>query len=252
MSYQRLYNFQAGTKINSGQVNGELDQLINAANELETSDGDIKSKAQMVKITSDTGDFKVKISDTTTDLLDTILNTGEGLMTVYCVGGGFNNPSNTSVRGTAFVSGTPTFGWVLLFDSTGGMYINYLSSGVWQGWNLKTILWSGIAYPQASNTIAPSKNLSQCRNGWILVWSDYDFGVGSNDFDIAFSFVPKGDPFAHGNSHIFDVPNNLTSSASSAIRKKLLISDSSIVGHDDNNVTSTSTNDVVLRYVLEF
>ncbi|MEH7481480.1 hypothetical protein V7157_10485 [Neobacillus drentensis] len=37
MSWQRLYNFQAGTKINSGQVNGEFNQLINAINTLDST-----------------------------------------------------------------------------------------------------------------------------------------------------------------------------------------------------------------------
>lgn len=248
--WSRLFNFQAGNKINSGQVNGELDQLVAAANDLEQSDIDIKAVAQMQKVTADSGDNKLKVSDTTTDFMDAIVNSGPGLFTVYCVAGGFNNPSAFSVRGTAYISGN--FGWVMCFDKSGGFYVNYLENGVWQGWNLKTILWSGIVYPQASNTVTPSKSLSQCRNGWVLVWSDYDVGVGANDFDIAFSTILKGDPFAHGNSHIFDVPNTLTATSSGAVRKKLLVSDDSIVGHDDNNVTATNTNDVVLRYVLEF
>jgi hypothetical protein len=252
MPWSRLFNFQPGTKISSSQVNVELDQFIEAANTLE---GEVEA-VQVKKITSDSGAFKLSVN---LDILQEVFDLGVGFHTFYAPSASQNAPVvGKPVRGIAHVT-SAGFGYIWAIDSDNRLYSLYVNNGVSSAWrsyvaaeDAQTVLWSGTSYPLAANTISPSKALSECRNGWLLVWSDYDFGVGSNDFDIAFSFVPKGDPFAHGNSHIFDVPNTLTSTSSGAIRKKLLISDDSIVGSDDNNVSSTNTNDAVLRYVLEF
>ncbi|MGF6951866.1 hypothetical protein QF028_004371 [Neobacillus sp. B4I6] len=254
MAWSRLYNFQNGTKINSGQVNGEFNQLIAAANQLqtddETKDTNLRAIAQLNKITADTGDYKLKVTNAANDFLAQIIANVIGLQTVYCVAGAVNNPSAAdSVRGTAYVYSN--FGWVTVFDKTGGVFTNHLDNGAWQGWNKQQSLWSGATYPPAATTITPTKPLSKCRNGWMLVWSDYDPGTGSNDYDIAYSQIPKDTPFL-GRVHTFDVPNNASSSNVSTIVKKLTVNDTTLVGSDDNGSATTNTNDVVLRNILEY
>ncbi|MCC9083631.1 hypothetical protein LOS22_14415 [Enterococcus faecium] len=34
-------------------------------------------------------------------------------------------------------------------------------------------LWSGGWFMHSSQTVTPSKPLSECRNGWVLMWSKY-------------------------------------------------------------------------------
>lgn len=264
MSWNRKYDFQAGQRIASGQVDEELNQLIAAVNQIQTDDNskdaDVRSKAQMTKITTDTGAAKINISDTSGDILSSIVSAGTGLYTFYAVSDSNNLPANGtsgSIRGIAHMT-SATFGWVYATDFKNNIYTNYMDSGVWRGWHrlvadddTQSVLWTGIKYPAAADTITPSKKLSQCKNGWVLVWSDYDVGVGPNDSDFAFSYIPKGDPFL-GKNHLFTISNNLSASALNVIVKKLLVSDASLVGYDENNVTATTTNDVVLRNVLEW
>jgi hypothetical protein len=251
MPWQRKYNFQAGNKIASGQVNGELDQLIDAVNTLETADADIELKAQMTKITTDTGDVNIKVNITTGDILQSIANAGVGFNTFYGVSGCVNNPSTGSIRGFSHINTTGN-GIVYAQDTNGVIYTNSLVSGVWSGWNLQTRLWAGVYYPSDLQTVTPSKKLSQCKNGWMLVWSDYDVSVGSNDFDWVFTYIPKFTPSAmNGGSSLVGVANNLSGTNTNVTVKRLYISDSSITGHADNSVDATSTNDVCLRYVYE-
>lgn len=117
----------------------------------------------------------------------------------------------------------------------------------------QTTLWNGTPkYPIAADTITPSKPLSACRTGWILVWSDYDFGVGSNNFDWNFTYIPKIFPSLSSGSCLFTVANNSSPTAVGITVKRLLITDSTIIGDDANNVSATNTQDVCLRYVLEY
>lgn len=116
----------------------------------------------------------------------------------------------------------------------------------------QTTLWTGVKYPVAADTITPTKPLSACRTGWILVWSDYDFGVGSNNFDWNFTYIPKIFPTLSAGSCIFTVANNSSSTAAGTTVKRLYITDSTIIGDDANNASATNAQDVCLRYVLEY
>ncbi|SMQ75977.1 hypothetical protein SAMN05444673_2595 [Bacillus sp. OV166] len=125
--------------------------------------------------------------------------------------------------------------------------------------NAQTVLWTGAGYPPAASTITPTKKLSECKNGWILRWSDYDPGVGSNDYDFYESpvFKQRG-VSANGKSEMFEIPTSLSATTSSYVNKRLYIYDDKIVGHDDNSVggngssASYGSNDVVLREIVEF
>ena len=253
MPWQRKYDFQSGTKISSNQVDEEFNQLIAAVNQVQSDDNskdvDLRSKAQMLKITDDTGDYKLKVTNTAQNFLGQILADVVGLATVYCIAGAVNNPSAAdSVRGTAYVFGN--FGWVTVFDKAGGVFTNHLDNGTWKGWNVQPVLWTGAAYP--TSTVTPTKPLSKCKNGWILVWSDYDAAVGSNDYDVVYSFIPKSSPFTNGYQTLFIVPNYLTASGLNYVVKKLRVFDNRLEAFDENNSNTTGTNDVCLRNVLEW
>jgi hypothetical protein len=109
MSWERIYNFQAGTKIASGQVNGELDQLIAAVNSLLTS----LNASQVFKLTQDTGYSTDKSG---TDLNN--LNTAG-----HYTGNVFTNPPIVGDSGSyrIFVEATG--------PNTTGQYATKLSSG---------------------------------------------------------------------------------------------------------------------------
>jgi hypothetical protein len=116
----------------------------------------------------------------------------------------------------------------------------------------QTSLWAGAAYMVASSTVTPTKKLSQCKHGWILVWSDYDPGVGANDYDFIYSYIPKYAGVLNGKSHLFPLPISLSSTAYASTGKRLYIYDDKLVGHDDNSASGSNTNDVCLRAVLEW
>jgi hypothetical protein len=116
------------------------------------------------------------------------------------------------------------------------------------------LLWSGMIYVNETQTITPSKPLSACRNGWILVWSDYDPGFGQpNDYDWTFSIVPKTFPnIANGGGAYFPIVYDINASSISITGKHLFITDTQITGNSLNDEGSNNSNDVVLRYIYEF
>lgn len=105
------------------------------------------------------------------------------------------------------------------------------------------------------HTVTPSKTLTNCAHGWLLLWSDYDPGDGANNTDFATTIIPKraytGQKWAGGQFYC-DVPRYSAGTATdseSRIIKLLEIHDNKIVG-TENNATAPR-NDVVLRAVYE-
>lgn len=112
----------------------------------------------------------------------------------------------------------------------------------------KTPLWSGCLHVTGTQNITPSKPLSRCRTGWVLVWSRFDANTGAmQNESFSCTYVPKNAyaEFPLENDHIvtrtaFDPP----------IIKALRISDSYFTGYESNG--SSPKNGVALRYVYEF
>jgi hypothetical protein len=119
-------------------------------------------------------------------------------------------------------------------------------------------LWSGVVYPTSSQTVTPSKRLSDCKNGWILIWSDYDAGSGgesgtTNDFHFVQTFIHKSQlnlPLNGGTFMVVPATND-GSEASRDVVKAVIVHDDRLIGYDSNNTVSWA-NDVVLRRVYEF
>lgn len=213
--------------------------------------------AQLQKITNDLGGVKISITDTILgDVLKSIKDAGVGLHTFYAVSGSKNlPPSNKSIRGIAQITSVnPTFGWVWATDFENNFFHNYIDNGVWQGWDGPSIqkeLWSGGTtglFMQEGQTVTPSKKLTSCRNGWVLVWSDYDDATNkAANYDFHYSYIPKFIATKHnGAGHLFSVPY----SPSGSIEKFVNVSDTKLEGNAGNEINSDK--DVVLRYVLEW
>lgn len=122
-----------------------------------------------------------------------------------------------------------------------------------------SVLWSGSLYLNATQTVTPSKKLSECRNGWLLLWSDYDTETATaNDADFVTTTIPKLNPTGgnwSGKMFLCDVPrfygSDLEDTATEKrIMKVVYIHDDKIVGHTANN--KGTRKDVVLRAVYEW
>jgi hypothetical protein len=257
-------NWQDTEIIHASEYTQEREILRVAVNDNDTRIGSLESStiglqlgtAQLQKITNDLGGVKLSISSTSGDILDTIKNEGVGLHTFYAVSGSKNlPPSNKSIRGIASITSiNPTHGWVWATDYDNTFFHNYIANDIWQGWGGPTVqkeLWSGGAtgsFMKEGQTVTPSKKLTDCRNGWILVWSDYDDATNkANNYDFHYSYVPKFIATKHdGAGHLFSVPY----SPSGIIEKFVNVSDTKLEGNAGNDLDSDK--DVVLRYVVEW
>ena len=158
-------------------------------------------------------------------------------------------------------TGSANYGWIMAYGTSGSVYTGYLNNGTWQGWKCifdanPQPLWTGGYYMTAGHTVTPSKTLSECRNGWLLLWSDFDPGAQANNTDFCTSIIYKraytGQKWAGGEWYC-DVPRYSAGTATdseSRIIKVLQIYDAKIVGTENN--AAAPRNDVVLRAVYEY
>jgi hypothetical protein len=262
MSWQRKYDFQAGSKISSSQIDEEFNQLIAAANQLQTDDNakdaDLRSKAQMMKVTTDTGGVKISITSTSGNILQSIVSAGVGLHTFFAVSGSQNlPPTNISIRGIAHLS-SAVYGWIYATDGNNKVFTNYLDNGTWKGWaplssSTQGELWTGALYPTDVHTITPTKKLSDCQNGWILAWSDYNAGTGANNFNWTTTFIPKSLATVSAAGRVYcnmlSGHNDTTGVGTQAI-KAIYITDTTITGTLVNQVGENGNR--VLRKILEW
>lgn len=199
----------------------------------------------------------------TGNVLTTIAGLAAGVHTCYSAGGdsrtATNAPNNIESWRYLIHKNYAEYGWVMAFGSEGSFFINYYDGGVWRGWkpiwdNNPAPLWSGNLFMNANQTVTPSKKLSECRNGWVLLWSDYDTAnSAATNGDVFASYVPKrcysGGNWG-GHSWLVDIPIEASASAESRCIKKVYMWDNRIVGNAINE--ANSRNDVVLRAVYEW
>lgn len=120
------------------------------------------------------------------------------------------------------------------------------------------VLWSGSLFMNASHTVTPTKKLSDCQNGWVLLWSDYDEDSNvAQDADFVTTVIykkkPNGDTW-DGKTFHCEVPRYYGSNTSDVdterrIMKTLFVYNDKIVGHAIND--KDERTDVVLRAVYE-
>ena len=216
--------------------------------------------------TSEDGDVKENISG---NVLTTIAGKSAGMYTFYASAGTAGNPKTTEAwRYLVHKTGSSNaIGWVIAFGSLGSIYSNYVDSNGWKGWKCiydanPSPLWTGELYMKSVDgtpqTVTPTKKLSECKNGWILLWSDYNPGEGSNKADFVTTMIPKKNSTGgnwSGNTFLCDIPRYIGSdptdvSTEKRIIKQLYIYDNRIEGSSQN--AYPDRNDVVLRAVYEF
>lgn len=210
-----------------------------------------------LQMTSDTGD--VVVNWTGQDVVAKIKALQAGMCTAYAKSGTTNSPKTTESWRFLVHKTSVNFGWVQAFGSFGSMYIGYVDNGTWEGWKCvydasPDVLWFGNYWVTDTQTVTPSKALSKCKNGWVLVWSDYDTAnEKSTNGDFYTTIIPKKNGANNnwsGQSFIAIVPHNMTSSADSITCKRLYVHDTKITGHAANS--TSPRNDVVLRAIYEF
>lgn len=264
MPIQRKYDFQPGTKISSTHIDEEFNQLISQLNQIEdddiSKDTDVRSKAQMNKVTTDTGAAKWNITDPAKDLLQELFKTPVGFQTFYAVAGTVNSPPGSgSIRGI-FHQTSPGHGWVMAIDYVNNLYTNYVAANVWTGWkkynavsDKQETLWNGSAFMGSTSTVTPTKKISECRNGWVLIWSDYDPDVGARNWDFQTTMIFKEQVAKYpGAAMTFPLAYYHDSTTVGVTAKTLYIHDDKITGHVANDSNANNGTDICLRNVIEF
>lgn len=223
--------------------------------------------AKSLQMTTDTGDVEVSWSNQ--NVVAKIKALGSGVHTAYAKSGTTNNPKSVEAwRFMVHKTGSANYGWIMAFGSYGSVYSGYVDNGNWQGWRCifdadPAPLWTGAMYMSSPNstpqTVTPSKKLSECRNGWLLLWSDYDKDTKTaNDSDFVTTMIPKSNPTGGnwgGKAFYCDIPRYIGSNVNDVdterrIIKSIYIHDNCIKGSFNND--KDERNDVVLRAVWEW
>ncbi|MFD1429712.1 phage tail spike protein [Lacticaseibacillus mingshuiensis] len=142
--------------------------------------------------------------------------------------------ANGDITGEIYLSGN---GLTILYNS---QFVTLTNDQLAQLINTGKVLWSGGQYPIASQTITPSMPLSDCLNGWVLVWSGFTSG-SAQDYNFNFTFIPKAYVNAFSGKGVSAVLTNQTALIAS---KYVYVTSTSITGNDNNR------NAYVLRQVL--
>ena len=216
--------------------------------------------------TKNNGDVNTSLSGK--DVLNEIKAAPIGMRTYYAPANTASSPRASHSWRFITHKTSPLYGWVLGFSNYGSVAVNYLDNGTWRGWHTvydadPEPLWTGAAYMQhtsgsAPQSITPTKSLSNCQHGWLLLWSDYDPGQGVNtNSDFATTIIPKraysGQKWG-GGAFYCDIPaysgsNENDPTTEKRIIKILKIYDTKIEGHTLNK--KGGRDDVVLRAVYE-
>ena len=240
-------------------IGGDNKAYINFATG-ETSWTGWNELTNSTQITNDTGGTKISVTDTTKNVLTEFANAGTGFHTIYTVAGVQGTPATGAFRYQGHLTGTGN-GWLMAFQANGSIYANYLVGGAWKGWKIvydsnPSALWTGASFMNETANIAPSKKLSECAHGWVLVWSDYDDETGTaNQYDNVTTIVPKLNGVENdwnGSSLLCMLPTDVTAEGvATTCVKRLYIYDDHITGYVGNNV-GASARDVVLRAIYEY
>lgn len=258
------YETYVRTKLGNNAF-GQWSKFYNSSNP-PTSD-EVGAISKSLQSTSDIG--STEFTMTSGDLYTKIHSLDLGIHTIYCSTAVKNIPSTreswrTLVHKTNKDS-RYSISWILAFGSNGSVYTNYETSATGMiGW--KCIydaapgrLWSGAKLVKANETITPSKKLSECRTGWMLLWSDYDPDTSSGvDGDFVTTFIPNRNHLGstwNGSTFFADIPRFIGSNTQDTSTEKRIIKWFNVY---DDKITGTAANgypdrdDVALRAIYEF
>jgi hypothetical protein len=110
------------------------------------------------------------------------------------------------------------------------------------------VLWQGSSYPYGDVTLHPTKKLSECPNGWILIWSDHNPPSTPQNYHWTYSVIPKMAARLPGTNTLFTLPAG--ESSNTHVTKCLLVYDDRVVGRNSN--VDAGADDVALRYIISF
>lgn len=161
---------------------------------------------------------------------------------------GINNNCNYCRVGSNYIVWTATAPFVAGGTNWTGDYTINTTNVLWSGNNQM-----GEFTPGTVVEVTPSKKLSECRNGWILIWSDWNATAGDENYDWNHSVIQKymGN-VRSGQKNNFPIANYLDGTIAKVTVKTLSVYDDKLKGHADNTVTGTEAYDVTLRQVLEW
>ena len=193
-------------------------------------------------------------------LTDKFLSLGVGFWTLECRAGAKAVPTAGDVFNVYGQLVDSNNGWMIAIRDDSSVYIATLKNREWSAWKTisatDTDLWTGEKMMAAGESVEPTKPLSSCKTGWVLVWSDYDEVAGtSGDFDYVTTFIYKKSSTGsnwNGQSHMDILPATLSSEGVLyTAAKKLYVYNDRLVGYAGNAVTAQGRN-VCLRAVYEF
>lgn len=257
------------TALSASSTNPVQNKVINTALAGKSNTNHNHNSAYIAKslqMTADDGD--VAVSWTNQDVVAKIKALPTGMHTAYAKSGTTNNPKSVEAWRFMVHKTGATYGWVMAFGSFGSVYTGYVDNGNWQGWKCiyddnPQPLWKGAMYMSSPDstpqTVTPSKKLSECRNGWLLLWGDYDKDTKTaNDSDFVTTMIPKHNPTGGnwgGKAFYCDIPRYMGSNVNDVdterrIIKSIYIHDNCIKGSFNND--KDERNDVVLRAVFEW
>ena len=252
------------TALSSSSTNPVQNKVINSAlaGKASTShnhDSDYIAKA--LQCTSDTGNVEYSFNADSGKNILTEINSWEiGLHTAYAIGGTAGNPNTTDSFRFVVHKTSANIGWVVAFGSNGSIFTNYVHNGTFGGWKCiyeaNATLWTGIRYMNETHTITPSKKLSECRNGWMLEFADYDSDTGTaNDYQYVHLPIYKRNVNGNwqGQAMLFQIPTYINDEGTTVLHtiKQIRVHDDKLVGHAVND-QGTQQVDTVLRAVYEF
>ena len=141
-----------------------------------------------------------------------------------------------------------------MYMRDGGFYVNHDGTPIFKVtdngrmYYPATMLWSGGWFMSQTQTITPSKPLSECRNGWVLLWSKYYNGT-SEDTDWGETYISKTfQTTASGKLY-----RTVNIGFQGKVYSKLLyVTDTQITGHERNSQAGENGNLAVLRRVHEW
>lgn len=137
----------------------------------------------------------------------------------------------------------------------GDLYLNYnnpsgtvyIESDVaYKGVRPGQTLWTGAWHMSNSQTVTPSKRLSECPNGWALIFGYYTSGT-SYDYNFNTTFIHKAYASHYNGAGMFAL-NAYNGSDKLPANKYLYVSGNQISGHASNSEQPSSR--MVLRRVI--
>lgn len=238
------------------------------------SPSDFANASHAHEISDITGLLNMLLTDTngkqkftiTGNVLTTIAGLSAGVHTGYSAGGSSSTVTNApnTVESWRYLihKNFANYGWVMAFGSEGSLFINYYDAGTWKGWkpiwnNSPSPLWSGASFMREGQTATLTKKISECKNGIVLLWSNYDTTENAaTDGDVVATYIPKksinGGNWS-GHSWLADVPVEVANASpytETRCIKKIYVWNDRITGHASNNVAPR--NNVVLRAIYEY